>query len=108
MSITGRRTGRDYELRVHDNGDPLSRVQRERVFQPFYRRPASASKAGRGVGLPVSMILARAMGGDLRIDTDSSGNTAILTLPASPSLHESPQAELESEIPPNQTSPQAT
>lgn len=80
FSIEGRTVGNKYELRVHDNGEPLNNDERERIFEPFYRRPESEPRAGRGVGLAVSRVLAGAMGGSLRFESGPDGNTAVLTL----------------------------
>jgi signal transduction histidine kinase len=93
ISITGRPMGRIYELRVHDDGDQLGDEDLEKVFEAFYRLPSSETKAGRGVGLTVSKILAVAMGGDLRLESASHGNTAVLTLRALPTSGGQPMAE---------------
>lgn len=82
FSIEGCALGNRYEVRVKDNGAPLRDEERERVFEPFYRRPESESRAGRGVGLAVSRVLAGAMGGSLRLESGPDGNTAVLTLRA--------------------------
>lgn len=84
MSIHGEVRGSSYELRVHDNGNQLDVQEREKMFQPFVKLRRDDARAGRGVGLAVSKILASAMGGDLRMEPASDGNTAVLTLRAAP------------------------
>ena len=51
-------------IRVSDDGEGVPRGEEERVFQLFYRSPATARKAaGAGIGLYVCRVLVEAMGG---------------------------------------------
>ena len=84
ISIIGTAKGRMYELRIHDTGEPLDAGQQALIFEPFQRLEGSEMKAGRGVGLTVSRILAVAMGGDLRFESGPAGNTVVLTLRTAP------------------------
>lgn len=94
ISIRGAAQGRTYELRIHDNGTPLDSDQRRRAFEPFSRLPSSDLKAGRGVGLTVSRILATAMGGDLHLESSKTGNTAVLTLRSAPGTATARQTDI--------------
>jgi signal transduction histidine kinase len=68
------------ELRVEDQGPGLSRRDRRRLFRPFSKsdRDAATSAPGIGLGLALSRRLARAMGGELRFDSDYEGGAAFV------------------------------
>ena len=88
LTIHSRIVGRKIEVHISDDGRPLSAQERALVFQPFYRNPSSEHLLGRGIGLTVCRILARAMSGDVRFDSDHTGNTAVLSLPIDPAVPE--------------------
>lgn len=67
---------------VHDDGPPLDPTEQHRIFEPYYRAPFTQTIPGRGIGLTVSRILARAMSGNVIFHGDPSGNIAALQLPA--------------------------
>ncbi|HEX5611164.1 MAG TPA: ATP-binding protein, partial [Burkholderiales bacterium] len=67
-------TGRAAELRVCDHGIGVPEHEREKVFEPFYRR-AGASE-GAGLGLALVRQIARRHGGEARC----SGNCFSVTL----------------------------
>jgi len=70
------------EIRVRDHGPGIA--EPERLFRPFSRsaREAAGSSPGVGLGLALSRRLARAMGGDLRLDrTVADGACFDLRLP---------------------------
>jgi signal transduction histidine kinase len=73
-------------VRVRDHGPGLSASERRRLFRPFSKsdHEAAASAPGVGLGLALSRRLARAQGGDLRLDdrTAGGGATFVLSLPA--------------------------
>ena len=75
------------EVSVWSAGEPIPAANRTRIFQRFYR-----STSGSGLGLYVAWKIARAHGGDLRLEPPdgSKGNRFTLRLPAcAPSLHTS-------------------
>ncbi len=53
-------------LGVADRGDGVSEADRERIFEPFYTRPAGREGAGRGSGLGLFLVrrIARRYGGE--------------------------------------------
>ncbi|OGA72561.1 MAG: hypothetical protein A3F77_04840 [Betaproteobacteria bacterium RIFCSPLOWO2_12_FULL_67_28] len=55
-------SGRGAEIRVCDHGAGIPQDERERVFEPFYRRPGSGQ--GAGLGLALVRQIARRHGGD--------------------------------------------
>ena len=71
-------------VRVADSGIGIPADKLESVFEPFVQlsRGQTGSMAGTGLGLAISRDLARAMGGDLRAESEMNvGSTFILTLP---------------------------
>lgn len=68
---------------VADTGPGVPESLRERVFEEFFRVPATVAIAqGTGVGLAIARRLARLLGGDLRVsDTPGGGATFSLLLP---------------------------
>jgi two-component system, OmpR family, sensor kinase len=65
---------------VADSGPGISRAERERIFRPFYSRDGG----GTGLGLPIARGLARALGGELRLQSElGRGSRFELRLPAS-------------------------
>lgn len=81
-------------IRVRDTGSGIPGDQLERIFEPFVqvdRHRVVARERGVGLGLSISRELARAMGGDLTVEsTLNEGSVFTITLPraeiASPTL----------------------
>jgi signal transduction histidine kinase len=72
------------EVRVSDSGPGLSQKDVAHLFQPFSKsaRDAAHSAPGVGLGLALSRRLARAMGGELRLDRGAAhGACFVLTMP---------------------------
>jgi signal transduction histidine kinase len=73
------------ELAVSDTGTGIPAGQIERVFEEFYQVPG-AKRGGTGLGLPYARRLARLLGGELTLTSETGqGTTAVLSLP-----HETP------------------
>lgn len=69
-------------LSVNDEGQGLSSVQADKVFEKFERLGRSGD-GGSGLGLYISRKLARAMGGDLTVrSAENGGAQFVLSLPA--------------------------
>jgi CheY-like chemotaxis protein len=61
-------------LRVEDTGPGVSKSDRERIFEEFAQAEAShADLGGAGLGLAIARRLARAMGGDVGVETAPGG-----------------------------------
>jgi len=62
-------------IEVHDRGPGIEAGERERIFEPFYRSSSRLTDgvAGTGIGLGLARDLARAHGGDLRLEPSESG-----------------------------------
>ena len=74
-------------IRVSDNGPGIPADRLQAIFEPFvqvndgHTRPHS----GVGLGLAISRDLARAMGGDLTVESElGAGSTFYVTLPLAP------------------------
>ncbi len=69
-------------LTVTDAGKGVAAEDRERIFEKFERLGRSGD-GGSGLGLYISRRLARAMGGDLKVESiPESGARFVLTLPS--------------------------
>lgn len=79
------RAGR-VQITVQDTGSGIAPEHLERVFERFFRADAARTRGeGSGVGLTVARGLARALGGDLTVQsTVGEGSTFSWTLPALP------------------------
>jgi PAS domain S-box-containing protein len=69
---------------VRDSGPGVPEDQRERIFEPFVQlgRNLKSAHEGTGLGLAISRDLARAMDGDVTIESEVDvGSTFTLTLP---------------------------
>jgi signal transduction histidine kinase len=72
------------QIRVRDTGPGIPEDARERIFDLFQQlQPGDLRKKGIGLGLALARRFARAMGGDLTVEsTVGMGSTFTLTLPA--------------------------
>src|SRR5690606_25624071 len=79
-----RGSGRWLALSVADTGPGVAPEDRERIFEEFYRVDATAAAAhGLGLGLAISRRVARALGGDITVESElGRGSTFTLWLPA--------------------------
>lgn len=77
-------SGRWLALSVADTGPGIAPENRERIFDEFFRAHATAAAArGLGLGLAISRRVARALGGDVTVESEvGSGSTFTLWLPA--------------------------
>lgn len=71
-------------VRVRDTGPGIPEDKTEEIFEPFVqlREPGSVPSGGTGLGLAISRDLARAMGGDVSVESSvGRGSLFTLTLP---------------------------
>lgn len=74
----------EVEVTVRDTGGGIPADQQARIFEPFVQvgRTLTEMREGAGLGLAISRDLARAMGGDLTVEsTEGAGSTFTLHLP---------------------------
>ena len=68
---------------VSDNGPGISQERQMEIFEPFRSENTPDGQHGSGLGLAISRQLARALGGDLRVESRvGAGSRFILELPA--------------------------
>jgi two-component system sensor histidine kinase KdpD len=80
IELTGGVDGDALIFRVSDHGSGIPIAERDGVFTPFYRSPASASgQRSGGLGLSIARRLAEAQGGTLSY-ADRAGGGAIFEL----------------------------
>ena len=78
LRVEVRGEGDQLALRVTDSGPGIAADVVPRIFDPFF----STKAEGSGLGLSVSYAIARAHGGDLRVESElGRGTTFILLLP---------------------------
>lgn len=72
------------EIEIRDHGAGVDPAELPRLIRPFEQGGATLTRSseGAGLGLPIVDLLARAMGGTLRLkSTPGHGFTALVTLP---------------------------
>jgi len=83
ISIVCTQRGDCYELAVHDTGMGIPEADLDAIFQPFIQvgRSLTSKQEGTGLGLAISSDLAKAMGGELRVESKiDEGSTFTLSL----------------------------
>jgi signal transduction histidine kinase len=84
VTITAASMGDKVRLHVQDTGIGIPAGKLDAVFQPFVQVQSSQTRTARGtgLGLAISRELARAMGGDLTVESDrGKGSRFTLSLP---------------------------
>lgn len=72
--------GETVRVCVRDQGDGVPPAERENIFEPFHRLPATRSEAkGAGLGLAIARELAQKHGGDVVVSDE--GNCFIASFP---------------------------
>ena len=82
-------------FRIRDTGCGIPADRFEAIFEPFVQVAPSTTSPGTGVGLglAISRALARAMGGDVTVEsTVGAGSTFTLSVPRAASAGDAPQA----------------
>jgi PAS domain S-box-containing protein len=85
ISVFCGRDGRMVRIVVRDNGPGIPADKLEAIFDPFVQlgRTLTSTHEGAGLGLAISRDLARAMNGDVRVESvEGYGATFTLSLPS--------------------------
>ena len=84
VKVQVRREGAQVAIAVQDSGPGLDAAQQARLFRPFERVGAERGTVpGTGLGLSLSRQLARAMGGEIELESEpGQGACFTLVLPA--------------------------
>jgi len=71
------------EIRVHNQGPPLTAGLREHLFEPHRRGQGAENAHPRGLGLGLYIVreIARAHGGSVDVRSDAQGTTFAVSLP---------------------------
>lgn len=87
VRLEGRaRDGGGFVAAVTDTGPGVPAALQERIFDPFLSLEAPDGRRGSGLGLAISRQLARALGGDVRVESrEGAGSRFVLELPAAAS-----------------------
>jgi signal transduction histidine kinase len=81
VTISMVRAGDSIEIAVADRGPGVPAPDRERALQRFVRLEKSRSRPGSGLGLSLVAAVARLHGGSVRLEDNTPGLRAVLTLP---------------------------
>jgi signal transduction histidine kinase len=86
VRLEGRsRAGGGFTAAVTDTGPGVPDAELERIFDPFESLETPDGRRGSGLGLAISRQLARALGGDVRVESrEGAGSRFVLELPAEP------------------------
>ncbi|MBA8817384.1 signal transduction histidine kinase [Microbacterium halimionae] len=79
VKITADTKGDEVMLEVEDSGRGISREDRDRIFDPFYRSPQAIRDGipGTGLGLPISRDLVHSMGGSIGLKSVLGEGTCV-------------------------------
>ncbi|MCG8698301.1 MAG: response regulator [Bacteroidales bacterium] len=71
-------TDGQFEVRVMDDGEGISKDEIDRIFEPFYQAKNNKSALGTGLGLPLVKSLTALLGWKMSIESKEGKGSAIL------------------------------
>ncbi|MGE3670658.1 MAG: sensor histidine kinase [Polyangiaceae bacterium] len=86
VDVTLECSGDTARIRILDNGPGVPETMKSEIFKPL--RTSKAPQKGLGLGLPIARGLARASGGDVRLEASQAGACFLLELPLSAEVTE--------------------
>ena len=84
IAIAAKSKGNRLVITVDDNGPGIPSNMREDVFRPFFRldEARNQDETGTGLGLSIARDIARAHGGDIKLDDSPLGGLrAVVEIP---------------------------
>jgi phosphoserine phosphatase RsbU/P len=72
---------RGLELTVANEGDAIEPLVMRQLFQPFFRGDGRSSNQGLGLGLYIASEIARAHGGEIKVDSSKNETRFTLHIP---------------------------
>lgn len=72
---------RTFELSVANGGEPIPAAAMDKLFEPFFRGKARASRQGLGLGLYIASQIAKAHGGELVAASNSTETRFTFRMP---------------------------
>jgi signal transduction histidine kinase len=85
--VTAGPEGDHVALTVRDRGPGIPEADRPRAVERFVRLEQSRSQPGSGLGLSLASAIARLHGGELRLEDNSPGLKAVISLPRADAAH---------------------
>ncbi len=83
VTVTLAAHGERVEIAVRDDGPGIAPEDRPHLFERFYRGDRSRHLPGNGLGLSLARAVARAHGGDIRLESGvGAGSEFVLSLPS--------------------------
>ena len=73
IEVAVKRAAEGIEVSVRDHGSGIPEADRERVFEPFFRRAGASQAGGAGLGLALVRQIAERHGGKARCEAPSTG-----------------------------------
>jgi signal transduction histidine kinase len=81
VTVAAEPNGHAIEVEVADTGAGIPPVDRERVFEPFFRSDVSRTSGGSGLGLSICRAIIEVHGGRIWLDDSATGTRVRFTLP---------------------------
>jgi len=86
VAVRAKTTDRSFELSVANAGEPIPAAAMDKLFQPFFRGDAHASRGGLGLGLYIASEIAKAHHGQLTVSSGAEETRFTFTMPLEPAL----------------------
>ena len=81
VTVAAESAGQAIEVEVADTGSGIPALERERIFEPFFRGDASRASGGSGLGLSICRAIIEVHGGRIWLDSAEGGTRVRFTLP---------------------------
>ena len=81
VRVRAESVGSNFQLSVANAGEPIPPTAMEHLFQPFYRSAVHHNREGLGLGLYIAHEIAKAHGGELRVESTREETRFTLRMP---------------------------